>query len=218
FSCPLISGKDSMKNDYIGPGVKISIPPTILISVIGTIDDVQQAVTMDLKHTGDILYLLGPTKKELGASEYFASFGVVGSSVPKVDASAAMTRYRNFHTAAVRSLIASAHDLSDGGLAVALAECAFAGDVGVEVNLGAVDAEAEMNDTEILYSESQSRILISVSPENAREIESIFGSDARRIGVAIPEQRLIIRSKNNEVIIDRDLASLKRSWKATLDL
>ena len=218
FSCPLISGKDSMKNDYIGPGVKISIPPTILISVIGTIDDVQQAVTMDLKHTGDILYLLGPTKKELGASEYFASFGVVGSSVPKVDASAAMTRYRNFHTAAVRSLIASAHDLSDGGLAVALAECAFAGDVGVEVNLGAVDAEAEMNDTEILYSESQSRILISVSPENAREIESIFGSDASRIGIAIPEQRLIIRSKNNEVIIDRDLASLKRSWKATLDL
>jgi phosphoribosylformylglycinamidine synthase len=81
-----------------------------------------------------------------------------------------------------------------------------------------VDAEAEMNDTEILYSESQSRILISVSPENAREIESIFGSDASRIGIAIPEQRLIIRSKNNEVIIDRDLASLKRSWKATLDL
>jgi phosphoribosylformylglycinamidine synthase len=217
FRCPLISGKDSMKNDYVGPGIKISIPPTILVSVIGVIQDIEKAVTMDLKRPGDLLYLLGPTKKELGASEYFASRGILGASVPRVDAEAALARYWKFHAAASRRLISSAHDLSDGGLAVALAETAFSGGIGAGIDLAMVDCDAGMTDTEILYSETQSRILISVSPENEREVESIFGSDARRIGEALPEQRLIVRAKNKGVLIDRDLASLKRSWKARLD-
>ena len=217
FSCPLISGKDSMKNDYIGPGIKISIPPTILVSVIGTIPEIEKAVTMDLKRPGDLVYLLGITRKELGASEYFTSYGIVGSSVPKVDAETARVRYRNLHAAICGSLIASAHDLSDGGLAVALAESAFAGGIGAQIDLKEVACEPGMNDTEILYSESQSRILVSVSPERAPEFESMFSGDARRIGRAIPEQRLIIRSQNNRVLIDRGLDSLKRSWKAPLD-
>ncbi len=217
FSCPLISGKDSMKNDYIGPGIKISIPPTILVSVIGTIPEVEKAVTMDLKSTGDLVYLLGTTRKELGASEFFASYGIVGSSVPKVDAETARARYRVLHAAICGSLIESAHDLSDGGLAVALAESAFAGSLGADIDLNEVACEPGMNDTEILYSESQSRIIVSVSPEHAHAFESVFAGDARRIGRVIPEQRLIIRSQNNRVLIDRDLASLKRSWKAPLD-
>jgi len=217
FSCPLISGKDSMKNDYIGPGIKISIPPTILISVIGTIPEVEKAVTMDFKSAGDLVYLLGMTRKELGGSEYFASYGIVGASVPKVDAETASARYRNLHQAILSSLIASAHDLSDGGLVVALAESAFSGSLGVEIDLKEVACEPGMNDTEILYSESQSRILVSVPLKHAREFESIFTGDARLIGRVIPEQRLIIRSLDGRRLIDRDLESLKRSWKAPLD-
>lgn len=217
FSCPLISGKDSMKNDYIGPGIKISIPPTILISVIGTIPEVKKALTMDFKSAGHLVYLLGATRHELGGSEYFASCGIIGSSVPKVDAETARVRYRNLHKAICGSLVASAHDLSDGGLAVALAESAFSGNLGVEIDLKEVACEPGMNDTEVLYSESQSRILVSVSPERAQEFDSIFAGDARRIGRVIPEQRLIIRSLDNGRLIDRDLASLKRSWKAPLD-
>lgn len=217
FSCPLISGKDSMKNDYIGPGIKISIPPTILISVIGTIPEVEKAVTMDFKSAGDLVYLLGMTRKELGGSEYFASYGIVGASVPKVDAETASARYRNLHQAILSSLIASAHDLSDGGLVVALAESAFSGSLGVEIDLKEVACEPGMNDTEILYSESQSRILVSVPLKHSREFESIFAGDARLIGRVIPEQRLIIRSLDGRRLIDRDLESLKRSWKAPLD-
>ncbi len=218
YNCPLISGKDSMKNDYIGPNIKISIPPTILVSVIGKIDDITKAVTMDIKKPGDLVYLLGITKKELGGSEYFASWDTVGVSVPKVDAKTALKRYDRLHEAIGKSLIASAHDVSDGGLAVALAETAFAGAVGLSVDLGSVAAEENMSDTEILYSETQSRIIISVSPENAHSLEEIFGRDARCIGKAIPEQRLIITSSKNEVLLDRDLASLKQAWKAPLDL
>ena len=141
YNCPLISGKDSMKNDYIGPDVKISIPPTILVSVIGRIDDITKAVTMDVKREGDLLYLLGLTKEELGGSEFFASYGILGSSVPKVDAAQALARYRKLHEAMEKSLIASAHDLSDGGLAVALAEKAFAGSLGLSVDLARVPVE-----------------------------------------------------------------------------
>lgn len=217
YNCPLISGKDSMKNDYIGPNIKISIPPTILVSVIGKIDNITKAVTMDIKKPGDLIYLLGETKKELGGSEFFASYGVIGNSVPKVNAESALKRYKRLHEAIEKSLIASAHDVSDGGLAVALAETAFAGAVGISVDLRAVPAEGNMSDTEILYSETQSRIIISVSPDNAHVIEEIFGRDARCIGKAISEQRLIITSSQNGVLMDRDLASLKRAWKTPLD-
>jgi len=218
YRCPLISGKDSMKNDYIGPDVKISIPPTILVSVIGRIDDITKAVTMDAKRAGDIVYLLGVTRKELGGSEFFASFGITGSSVPKVDAQEALARYRKLHGAMGRSLIASAHDLSDGGLAVALAEKAFAGNLGLSIDLGAVRTEGELTDTETLYSETQSRILVTVSPGHAPEIEAIFGDDASRIGTVISERTLLVASKRGGTLIERDLAQLKKAWKASLDL
>lgn len=219
YNCPLVSGKDSMKNDYAGPnGLKISIPPTILISVIGKIDDITKSVTMDVKSSGHIVYLLGKTRKELGASEYFASLGIKGASVPTVHSESALIRYRKLHQAIKRSLIESAHDLSDGGLAVALAETAFAGLFGLRIDLGSVQANDNLNDTEILYSETQSRILISVSPSNVLEIEQLFGQDACRIGETIPEQRLIIMSKNNDVLLNRELDYLKKAWKATLDL
>jgi phosphoribosylformylglycinamidine synthase II len=218
FNCPLISGKDSMKNDYVGPGIKISIPPTILISVIGKINDSTKAVSMDVKQPGHHLFILGPTKKELGGSEYFASFGMVGSSVPKVDAHEAMNRYEKIHTAITNGIIAAAHDISDGGLAVSLAEMAFAGDYGLKINLGAIKTDGVLNDTEILYSETPSRIIIAVSPENAQEIEHIFGKDAQFIGTSVEEKRLTIVGQDQNSIIDQEIQTLKKAWKEPLDL
>ena len=83
FGVPLISGKDSMKNDYLIGGTKISIPPTVLISALGKIDDVRKAVTMDAKRPGDLVYILGETLDELGGSEYYASKGFIGNRVPR---------------------------------------------------------------------------------------------------------------------------------------
>jgi len=219
YNCPLISGKDSMKNDYIGPGgIKISIPPTILISVIGRMEDARKAVTMDIKKPGDLIYLLGTTKRELGASEYLASYGLASTCVPKVDAHKALKRYQGLHRAIMKGLVSAAHDISDGGLAVSLAEMAFAGDLGIKVDLGRVQSQGAMNDTEILYSETQSRILIAVSPEHASEIEDIFQEDIRRIGHSIIQNSMIITGQDDAVIIDHDLNSLKLAWKSTLDL
>lgn len=217
YSCPMISGKDSMKNDYIGGDVKISIPPTILISVIGKMDDVGRAVTMDLKEEDSLIYLLGPTKKELGASEYLASFGRVGSTVPAVNAKASLGRYRKLHRAINKGLVRAAHDCSDGGLAVCLAEMAFSGAVGLCADLGKVTAGKGMNDTEILYSESAGRIVIEVSAEKAKDIEKIFGRDACCIGKTITDARLVITSSAGDIIIDAGIHELKAAWKATLD-
>ena len=217
FRCPLISGKDSMKNDYIGGDVKISIPPTLLVSVIGRIDDVFTAVTMDAKLPGDLVYVLGRTKRELGGSEYLASFSLTGTVVPEVDAKTALERYRTLHRAITKGLIRAAHDISDGGLAVCLAEMAFAGGCGMEIDLGKVGADPGLLDTEILYSETACRIVIEVKPADASLVEALFGNDAACIGSITPQGRLTIRGQGSSVIIDEDLTALKSAWKATLD-
>ncbi|HAL92737.1 MAG TPA: phosphoribosylformylglycinamidine synthase, partial [Verrucomicrobia bacterium] len=111
LNLPLISGKDSMKNDFYDGTTKISIPPTLLFSVIGTIPDARCAVTMDFKRPGDIICLLGDTKDELGGSEYLAMQGYTGSKVPQVDVSSALARYKALHQAIMSGLVASCHDL-----------------------------------------------------------------------------------------------------------
>jgi phosphoribosylformylglycinamidine synthase len=132
YDLPCISGKDSMKNDYRVGDTKISIPPTVLFSVLGVLDDVTKVVTMDAKRSGDVVYVLGVTRAELGGSEYYALFGHLGNSVPRVDATAARHLYEALSTAIGGDLVASCHDCSDGGLAVALAETAFAGGFGMD--------------------------------------------------------------------------------------
>ena len=168
YNLPLISGKDSMKNDFYDGSVKISIPPTLLFSVIGKIDDARKAVTMDVKRPGDLVYLLGPTANELGASEYFTMKGFIGNNVPKVDAAAAYERYLAYHEAVNNGFVASCHDLSDGGLAVAAAESAFAGGFGMSIDLSCVawsGPEEGWTDEALLFSESASRLLVTVRRE-----------------------------------------------------
>jgi phosphoribosylformylglycinamidine synthase len=218
YRCPMISGKDSMKNDYIVLDTKISIPPTLLISVIGKIDDVRLSVTMDVKRAGDHVYILGSTGKEFGGSEYLASYGLLGASVPKVDASNALARYRKIHTAIKQGLIASAHDISDGGLAVCIAEKAFAGGFGIQIELNRVPTDGVLNDTEILYSETASRIVFTAKPEHAPQIAAVFAGDAQCIGRTTDGKRLIISGQNESILIDQDISDLKAAWKAPLDL
>jgi len=217
FGVPLISGKDSMKNDYQIGDTKISIPPTLLFSVIGKIDDVRLATTMDAKTAGDLVYLLGETRDELGGSEYYALHGQLGANVPKVDAQTAMIRYRSVNAAQGESLIASCHDLSDGGLAVALAETAFAGGFGIDTDLGKLDAPAGISDTAKLFSESASRLLVTVKPQHRQTFEALFtGQSCRCLGSVIDEPRLRITGSTGELLSESSLEALKAAWQAPL--
>jgi phosphoribosylformylglycinamidine synthase II len=220
YSLPLISGKDSMKNDFQDGNTKISIPPTLLFSVIGRIEDVRQAITMDVKRPGDIVYLLGKTGAELGGSEYFAMMGFIGNSVPVVDTVKAYRRYRAFHEAVVAGLVASCHDLSDGGLAVAAAESAFSGGCGMALDLSRVLYKGdpkEKNDTVLLFSESASRHLVSVRPDKRDSFEEMMsGNCFASIGVVTEEPLLAVTGLGGGIVVKTGLAEMKEAWQKTL--
>ncbi|HIJ82092.1 MAG TPA: phosphoribosylformylglycinamidine synthase [Desulfuromonadales bacterium] len=220
YNLPLISGKDSMKNDFYDGSTKISIPPTLLFSVIGKIEDARKAVTMDVKRPGDIVYLLGKTSDELGGSEYLALFGSVGNKVPKVDTAKAYKRYLAYHEAVNQGLAASCHDLSDGGLAVAAAESAFAGGYGMNLDLSRVLWKGEAagrNNCTLLFSESASRHLVTVRPERRDEFETVMsGNCFASIGVVTEEQLLVFTGLTGAPVVSAGLAELKESWQQTL--
>ncbi len=220
YNLPLISGKDSMKNDFYDGTTKISIPPTLLFSVIGKIDDARKAVTMDVKRPGDIVYLLGCTANELGASEYYTMKGFIGSNVPLVDPGTAYARYQAYNRAVVNGLVASCHDLSDGGLAVAVAESAFAGGFGIAIDLSRVPwkgAAEGWTDMALLFSESASRLLVTVRPEHADAFDAAMGDDGcAPIGVVTEQPLLSIEAIEGNTIVKAGLAELKEAWQRTL--
>lgn len=220
FGIPLISGKDSMKNDFYDGTTKISIPPTLLFSVIGKIEDVRKAVTMDVKRPGDILYILGETACELGGSEYFAARGFVGNRVPQVDAEKALKRYRSYNAAVMDGLAASCHDISDGGLAVALAEKAFAGGFGVTADLGKLPFRgdmAERSDEALLFSESASRLLVTVRPEKAQAFEAVMScASCASIGEVTAGNELVIKGLSGSTVVKAGIDGLKEAWQSPL--
>ena len=217
YGVPLISGKDSMKNDYQIGDTKISIPPTILFSVIGKIADVNRAVTMDAKRPGDLVYVLGTTKNELGGSEYFASKGYVGNAVPAVDIKANVTRYRALTRAIAGGLAASVHDLSDGGLGTAAAETAIAGDLGMAIDLSAVIREGVDRDDFLLFSETAGRLLVTVAPGDAAAFEkAVAGTACARVGRVTEDKRLVMKGLSGAVVADCSLDDITKAWRNPL--
>ncbi|MBG0778014.1 MAG: phosphoribosylformylglycinamidine synthase [Desulfovibrionaceae bacterium] len=228
YGVPCISGKDSMKNDYTGGGVKISIPPTVLFSVLGVIQDVNRTATSDFKRPGDLIYLLGATRRELGGSELAHELGFVGTSAPAVDAAAAMARYRALHRAIGAGLVTACHDLSDGGLGVAFAEMAIGGRAGALLDLSAVPLDSgpmnsgpmgsdSMDTTALLYSESASRLLVTVAPKDRAAFEALFaGQSLACCGEVLATDRVRIE-RTGATLVDAAVADLTRAWQATLD-
>jgi phosphoribosylformylglycinamidine synthase subunit PurSL len=218
YRIPCISGKDSMKNDYSIGDTKISIPPTVLFSAVGIVPDVRLAVTADFKKPGDSIYILGMTRDETGASEYFGLLGFIGNKVPKVaDPARAIGLYRALHKAIRSQLVSSCHDTSDGGLGVSLAESAFSGGLGAEISLAKLPAEGVSRDDVALFSESLCRFVVTVSPEKRDEFAKILGAfDAACIGTVTQEPRLKIVGLKGDTVVDADILELKRAWQQPL--
>jgi phosphoribosylformylglycinamidine synthase subunit PurSL len=203
YSLPLISGKDSMKNDYGRGKDKISVPPTLLFTTIAVLPDVEKTITMDAKAAGDSVYVLGLTRNELGASEYFLSLGFIGNHVPKVDAVSAVALYNRFADAISQGLVRSAHDCSDGGLFTALAEVCMAGRLGARIDLALlpVDITDKLPIGAKLFSESQSRFVVTVTPENRIAFEKqMAGIAMARIGEITADATLKINDGSIAVL------------------
>jgi phosphoribosylformylglycinamidine synthase len=226
YRAPFISGKDSLNNEYTHEGSRRAIPPTLLISAIGVVPDVRSCVSMDLKEAGNSLLILGMTRAELGGSLWVHLQKRSGGDAPRVDPALGFAVFRRLHAAIRQGLVRSAHDASEGGLAVALAEMCLAGGLGALVSLRSIPHEPEAaHDGILLFSETPTRFLLEVRPDCFAALASLCSglplaligevksSPARRAG---DTPRLTVRGLDDSVVIDGALASLKAAWQRPL--
>jgi phosphoribosylformylglycinamidine synthase len=219
YGTPFISGKDSLNNEYAVPGGKtIAIPATLLISAIAIVDDIRQCVTMDAKQAGNLVYLVGLTRDELGGSHWYALKDELGASVPKADMALAPRIFAAVHKAITSGCVRACHDLSEGGLAVAAAEMAFGGDLGLKLDLAAVPREAGLEDSaKILFSESLTRFLVEVPRARAARFEKLLkGLPCARIGEVTRKPQLVVRGMNRKTVIKADCEAMRKAWKKPL--
>ncbi|MCP4395915.1 MAG: phosphoribosylformylglycinamidine synthase, partial [bacterium] len=209
FNIPMTSGKDSMKNDFKADGRKISVPPTILYSMVAKIDDVRRTVTSDFKAAGDLIYQIGQTYDELGGSEFYKLFDELGANVPKVRKEQAKALYRKVMQANEQGLIESSHDLSDGGLAVALVESTFGTGFGVNIDISSFE---DLSTSGILFSESHSRFIVSVRPENKAQFERLMERNALYLGKVNKKRQVLIREAE-KILVDLESNVLLERWE-----
>src|SRR5262249_6870439 len=216
YGTPFISGKDSLNNEFAHEGRHIVIPPTLLISALGQVPDVRRCVTMDLKEPGNVLLLLGQTKAELGGSHHHLVTGEAGEVVPRPDLESAPGLVRAVFQVVERGLVRSWRDRSEGGLAVAAAEMAFAGGVGADLT----PAEGKWpipEDEVFLFSESCTRFILEVKPENLEEVLRGLGKlPVTRLGQTCKEPRLRIAGSGGEWVVWAPLADMKEAWQKPL--
>jgi phosphoribosylformylglycinamidine (FGAM) synthase-like enzyme len=164
-----------------------------------------------------VLYLVGETKPELGGSEYYRLMGFLGSSVPRLEAEETVAAYGRLTAAMDAGCVRACHDLSEGGLAVSLAESAFTGGLGLEVDIGKVPARGSLRDDISLFSESNGRLIVEVPDADAKAFEALMGgSTFRRIGAVVDKPRLMI-VRGGERVVERSLDELIGAWKTPLE-
>jgi phosphoribosylformylglycinamidine synthase len=213
FKTPFISGKDSLYNESpLGP-----VTPTLLVTAIGVVPDIRATVSMDLKAEGNLIYIVGKTYAELGGSEYYKLQGSLGKSVPKVRKTQAKKIYYAMTKAIGEGTVAACHDLSEGGLAVAAAEMALAGNLGVELDLRKVPSEGVARDDFLLFSESNSRFLVEVAQKDQASFEAIMkGKAYAQIGKVTKNPKLKIPGLKGATVVDAQVEDLRTAWKRTL--
>jgi phosphoribosylformylglycinamidine synthase len=214
FRTPFISGKDSLYNESpLGP-----VTPTLLITAVGIVPDIRLVVSMDVKEPGNSIYIVGQTFKELGGSEYYKLKGFMGYTVPKVRKVQAKKAFNSITKAIDLGLVKACHDLSEGGLAVAATEMAFAGGYGIELHLKRVPTKNFLRDDFVLFSESNSRFLVEVSQKARAEFEIVMKDTVfAEIGKVTKSSQLRVYGLRGNVIVDASLNDLLAHWKYPLN-
>jgi phosphoribosylformylglycinamidine synthase subunit PurSL len=218
FGVPFISGKDSLYNEYrLADGESRAIPGTLLISAIGIVPDLAATGSMFLKEPGNALYLVGATGDDLGGSLAARVSGAVGGRAPQVILEQARETLQAVHGVVRERLARSVHDLSDGGLAVALAEMALAGNLGASVNLESIPVlTGALDEGTLLFAESPSRFLVEVAPGDAPAFELALGTVPHAsVGEVTGDGQLTILSRGKPVV-QSPVERLKATWQATL--
>jgi phosphoribosylformylglycinamidine synthase II len=211
---PFVSGNVSFYNE--SAAMNESIPPTPTILGIGLCDDIRECVTVDLKGAGNLLYVIGDTKKELGGSEYYKLRGVAGGIVPRTDPEVLRMSMDALRDAMKAGLVASCHDISEGGIAVAVCEMVIGGDIGVSLDIGAVNPDLRRDYK--LFSESNTRWIVEVWREEAERFEALMstrGICITKLGAVIREKRLGISDCGKE-LVDVSVEAVRSAWSGKI--
>ncbi|MDF1592234.1 MAG: AIR synthase-related protein [Desulfobacterales bacterium] len=220
YGIPLLSGKDSMYVDghlmgSYGETHKVSALETLQFSTIGVLEDASKCVTMDCKVPGDLVYILGTTRNELGASEYYEHFGYTGLHVPRVRSEECSRLYRALARAITQELVASAHGIYRGGLGVHMALVAMAGNLGLAIDLVSVPREGIDGNVGILFSESAGRFIVSIDPAGRERFEKLFkGFDCACVGKVTKTPDVVIKGISGKLLTALAVDKLKAAWKA----
>lgn len=219
YETPFISGKDSLFNEFDNGKECISIPHSLLISAISVMPDVTKAVSMDVKGSGNLIYIVGLTRPELGGSHYYFIHGYIGNIVPKVDARLGRRIMASLSKAIALGLVRACHDCSEGGLAVAAAEMSFAGGLGMTLSLANMPLHGQIEtDGVILFSESNSRFIVEIRPQDQKRFEGILADlPYGQLGKVTDDDQFIIKNKDGSTIISEDIFTLKRCWQEPLE-
>lgn len=217
YGIPLISGKDSMKNDAIAEGRKLSVRPTLLVSLMGIIPDIKKSMTTDFKKEGDLIYIAGITRGELWGSAYERLLQKELDTGPQVDTKAAFYLYKAVFNAIQSGFVSSCHDISEGGIAVALCESAFGGRLGAQIDLSGIPVTTGKNEIKrILFCETASRFIISV-PEGKKEyFENIFKNIPLGLLGNVTGDSEIIFKMNDKSLININLLEIEEAWKTPI--
>lgn len=223
FEAPCISGKDSMFMDAIVPTKdgkerRISAPPMVQISAAGLIEDVRYCVTMDPKKSGELVYVIGITKNELGGSEYYKLLGHVGRNVPIVNIEENKKIYRAHSKAVKHLLIEASHGVYRGGLGVHLTLMALAGDIGMEIDLRKVPREGITRDDQLLFSQSAGRFIVTVDPRNKIPFEKLMQDIPHaQVGLTIKEKYLRIKGLSGSMLLNVPIDELRWAYHSLFD-
>ena len=219
FETPVVSGNVSFYNETEGRGIL----PTPVIGMVGLLEDVRKIITQGFKNEGDIIALLGETKDDLSVSEYAQTILgyttdelIESGEVPRIDLDLEKRVQATCLKLADEILLKSAHDASDGGLAVAIAESCFS-----SLNRKSIGAFIELKDENLsteaqLFSESPSRIVISFAPENLEKVKEIAGDCPFEIIGKVSGAYLTIKF-NDKKIISASIAELENAWETSLE-
>jgi phosphoribosylformylglycinamidine synthase subunit PurSL len=209
YGTPFVSGKDSLNNEYMGKdGHRHAIPPTLLISSLGLMEDLSRAVSMDFKQAESLLYLVGEFSPTLGGSHFETISGIPSaSSIPRPSVRAKEV-YRSVHKAIQMGWVRACHDLSEGGLAIALTEMCIAGRLGLSIDLETA------NPALTLFGETNGCLLLEVSPELEKQFEGQFQSlQVQKLGAVTETNTLLIQS-GEQVLIEVAVDILVAAWKS----
>ena len=207
FGAPFISGKDSFYNYFETDEGPVSIPVTLLVSGLGVVDALQHVTGSSIRKPGSKLCIMGTTADEIGGSVYARQKGIKDAAVPKTDVARALADYRKFHELLSSGKVLSAHDISEGGLAVAAAEMGFSLKAGVRLDLDALPCTGDVANAAKLFSESTGRILFEVAPEDAGYFPVV--------GETEEGGKLVVES-GGQPVVDVYLEELKAIWKEGL--